>query len=897
MKFRSIIGRLGAQSARAISTRRRGPARFRRQFTPERLEARRLLSLTINTTFDSTIQTDFPNHYQQLESAFNYAAAQFQNLFSGTSATITLDVKGSANNSDTTGLTLWPSSYILPQSQYSTLLSKLPALPASYPSSAMQVNAGTVTYASESGNTVTIYAANHFADGESATVSGFSPSGYNGTYTITATSGSWFQYTDTNTGLSPATTLGAASVQGAIAVPLAEARALGLYTGSGTDGTIIFDSNNAWDFNPADRTDTSGGAPLQDFIGVAEHEIAHALGRISFLGQVGYGQYAGFSPLDLQRYADVKQNNLYVFDPQASYTYDYLSPDRGTSIEPSYPLPNVGDPADWAQSFTGYNTQSNGGSSSFGITAATQGGLNVNVTSNNDYIPGEEVKVSGLTPSQYDGFVTVTAASATAFSYAATPTIFPTQVSESGTTMTVTASNSLQAGNQVVLAGISRPEFNGAFTVTSANSTSFQCSAYAGPVQSATESGTTVTITAPLYNGITSLPSLQVGDSVLISGVSVAGYNGTFSVSSVNPYASTFTYTDTATGLANASGGTATPTNVATASIPSGVTWTGTQVKASATVSGASAQLEGADAFNGAADAYQTELSPQDVQNVMEYALGYQGVVNNQSQIVRDDAVILQESFTWNGKPVVTLFPGATYTATLLIANTGSTTWSGDGSTWAVVNPPGGGGLTVYLPTGTTINPGISNSSSNVWQVSFAFVAPSSGNEQFQMIHEGKEWFGELAQANVEGDGTGSAATQEGQLTQLSVIENGTTLPITSAVQPQNMANNFEYLFRVQHEDLGESDWLGATPPVWTLSQYTTYGGANYNGSYYAALTSGANVYSLYDNTTNNSFFTAEFNFLTQPSTGGAVQIGLVEQNVGYFGQLIGFGVGAISSI
>ncbi|HZL37629.1 MAG TPA: NF038122 family metalloprotease [Tepidisphaeraceae bacterium] len=419
MAFAALFGRPNAQS-RATARHRRTP-NSARSFTVERLEPRCLLSLTITPSFDSSVQADFPQHIQQFEDAFNYAAGQFQNLFSGTNVAITLKVEGSAKNSGALGETLPPSAVIVSQSQYPALQSKLPGLPSSYPGSAMVVFAGAATAASESGNTVTVTEAapNRFAPGEVVTVGGFSPSGYNGTYTITAVDsmqGNNFQYIDGTSGLPLATTLGSSSVQGAVAVPLAEARALGLYNGSGPDATIIFDSNQAWDFNPADRTSTSGGgAPLQDFIGVAEHEIAHALGRISFLGQVGYGPYAGFRPLDLQRYYQVNRTKN-AFDPQGLQPYDYLSPDQGQYIEPSYPPPNVGDFGDWAGTPTiPYNTQGNGGSSAFPITAATQGGLNVNVSASDDYVPGEEVSVQGLSPSEYDGVVTVTAASPSAF--------------------------------------------------------------------------------------------------------------------------------------------------------------------------------------------------------------------------------------------------------------------------------------------------------------------------------------------------------------------------------------------------------------------------------------------------------------------------------------------------
>lgn len=69
-------------------------------------------------------------------------------------------------------------------------------------------------------------------------------------------------------------------------------------------------------------------------------------------------------------------------------------------------------------------------------------------------------------------------------------------------------------------------------------------------VTSATESGTTATLTTDKPHGF------QVGMRVTVSGVSVAGYNGTFTVTGT-PSPTTFTYTAGQSGLANGSGGTA----------------------------------------------------------------------------------------------------------------------------------------------------------------------------------------------------------------------------------------------------------------------------------------------------------------------------------------------------
>jgi len=59
-----------------------------------------------------------------------------------------------------------------------------------------------------------------------------------------------------------------------------------------------------------------------------------------------------------------------------------------------------------------------------------------------------------------------------------------------------------------------------------------------------------VTITTSAAHGFV------VGQSVVIAGVGVANYNGTFTITAVT--STTFTYTDSHTGLSSSSGGTAT---------------------------------------------------------------------------------------------------------------------------------------------------------------------------------------------------------------------------------------------------------------------------------------------------------------------------------------------------
>src|SRR6266404_9721564 len=80
----------------------------------------------------------------------------------------------------------------------------------------------------------------------------------------------------------------------------------------------------------------------------------------------------------------------------------------------------------------------------------------------------------------------------------------------------------------------------------------------AATISSTSETGTTVTVTTASAN------TLTVGATVTISGVTPAGYNGTFTIASV-PSTASFTYTDGTTGLADGSGG-----SIATGSLAAG---------------------------------------------------------------------------------------------------------------------------------------------------------------------------------------------------------------------------------------------------------------------------------------------------------------------------------------
>ncbi|MFP4124328.1 MAG: NF038122 family metalloprotease, partial [Coleofasciculus sp.] len=99
----------------------------------------------------------------------------------------------------------------------------------------------------------------------------------------------------------------------------ANAKALGLLSGnnSSTDATIKFNSDFNFDFNP----DNGISSNAFDFVGIAAHEIGHALGFVSGVDIVDYysepdgpgaplslDRYRIFSPLDLFRYSKNSAN-------------------------------------------------------------------------------------------------------------------------------------------------------------------------------------------------------------------------------------------------------------------------------------------------------------------------------------------------------------------------------------------------------------------------------------------------------------------------------------------------------------------------------------------------------------------------------------------------------------
>src|SRR5580765_3513237 len=187
--------------------------------------------------------------------------------------------------------------------------------------------------------------------------------------------------------------------------------------------------------------------------------------------------------------------------------------------------------------------------------------------------PGDVVTIAGAANAGYNGTFTVNSVlTSRAFtvtnptsglprSGGGTITLNAPGLSESGTTVTArtSAANGRSVGDIVVVTGAPIGAYNGTVTVTAVpTARSFQYTVAppaATNITTATNASGTIATFASTGHG------LFVGQQVTIAGVSVAAYNGTWTVAST-PNANTFTVDIGTSGNANGTGGTVTGNNL-----------------------------------------------------------------------------------------------------------------------------------------------------------------------------------------------------------------------------------------------------------------------------------------------------------------------------------------------
>ena len=144
-------------------------------------------------------------------------------------------------------------------------------------------------------------------------------------------------------------------------VTTAEAKALGLMTGTGLDGAVGLSSAYSFDYN-APTTPVAAGQ--YDAIGALEHEISEVMGRFGSVGtELGSHVY---TPLDLFRYTSSGVRDLTV-----GPTSPYFSINNGATNLGTYNNPATGgDASDWVRTLAG-DSYGSGYSGRTGVVSPT----------------------------------------------------------------------------------------------------------------------------------------------------------------------------------------------------------------------------------------------------------------------------------------------------------------------------------------------------------------------------------------------------------------------------------------------------------------------------------------------------------------------------------------------
>jgi photosystem II stability/assembly factor-like uncharacterized protein len=166
------------------------------------------------------------------------------------------------------------------------------------------------------------------------------------------------------------------------------------------------------------------------------------------------------------------------------------------------------------------------------VTQVQRAGGVATLTATHSFSPGQLVGVSGLTDTTFNGTFTVTAATATTFSFTLSgPDTPPTPDSGTATlwdspslanvtrlernddnVATLTINQTFRVGEQVIVSGLTDPSFNGTFTVTAVTATTMSYESAGPHVAQKSENGLATLVAfgpgtvEPIQTGITSGP-------------------------------------------------------------------------------------------------------------------------------------------------------------------------------------------------------------------------------------------------------------------------------------------------------------------------------------------------------------------------------------------------------
>ena len=325
---------------------------------------------------------------------------------------------------------------------------------------AAEQGAQTITAASEVGNTVTITAPCTYALNEAVTIAGVTPLGYNGSYIITSVGTGTFSYVNPTSGLAAATAFGTATAN-TVTVTAPGTYMVGqtvtiagfsptTYNGTFTVLSVGTGTFSYWNPNPV----AYQGAPMA--LGTANVNTVtvtvpgtYAVGEqvtlagftaagynaTAFITSVGSGTFTYTSGTASMAAATVfgtvvGTNDTIITSNNAIATYSGAISaaninvgGRGTTVlsgnsSAFYGNINVLEGVLNAQGFSStVNPLGNGLDST--ITAAASASTVETITAAGTYYVGETVNITGMTPTGYNGQYTVTVGGTGTFSYTA----------------------------------------------------------------------------------------------------------------------------------------------------------------------------------------------------------------------------------------------------------------------------------------------------------------------------------------------------------------------------------------------------------------------------------------------------------------------------------------------
>ncbi|MBF0435557.1 MAG: hypothetical protein HQL77_09325 [Magnetococcales bacterium] len=353
-----------------------------------------------------------------------------------------------------------------------------------------------------------------FSTGTSVTIAGVTPTGFNGTYTITVQDANTFTFTGSV--LTSPTVFGTASGQTSTATA----------TTSTAHGFSVGDSITIAGATPTgyNTTVTLLSVPTTTTFTFSSSPLANASGTITATKgsttvtattAAAHGFSTGNS-ITINGASPSDYNGTYTITVTGSTTFTYttstaLATQTGTSI-----------------------TASKGVSTTATASVTAHG-----------FSTGDSVTISGATPTDYNGAHVITYVDANTFTFSA-----PT--SPSAATGTITArltsptafatltGHGYSTGNSIIISGATPSTFNGTYSITVLDSNTFKYTLASSPLQAATGSPTAA-IASTTAKAYAVSHGFSTGNSVTIAGASPTDFNGTFTVTVTD--ANNFTYT------------------------------------------------------------------------------------------------------------------------------------------------------------------------------------------------------------------------------------------------------------------------------------------------------------------------------------------------------------------